>query len=143
MKGLTQCRFFSLRADGSTDRSIAEQEAVYVRYVVNGEPVNKFIGLEEVEQSTSDRTLAAIDNSLATYAGVSMDMQKEKLVNINLDGAPVNMGVHNGVGVLQQRMIGDWVTVTHCVNHNLELAILDLRKDEPYLVLFGTTLKVI
>ena len=143
IKGLTQCRFFSLRADGSTDRSIAEQEAVYVRYVVNGEPVNKFIGLEEVEQSTSDRTLAAIDNSLATYAGVSMDMQKEKLVNINLDGAPVNMGVHNGVGVLQQRRIGNWVTVTHCVNHNLELAILDLRKDEPYLASFETTLKVI
>ena len=31
MKCLAQSRFFSIRADGSTDRSIAEQEAVYVR----------------------------------------------------------------------------------------------------------------
>ena len=34
-RSLQQARFFSIRADGSTDRSIAEQEAVYVRYVVS------------------------------------------------------------------------------------------------------------
>ena len=31
MRCLAQSRFFSIRADGSTDRSIVEQEAVYVR----------------------------------------------------------------------------------------------------------------
>ena len=31
MRSLAQSRFFSIRADGSTDRSIIEQEAVYVR----------------------------------------------------------------------------------------------------------------
>ena len=31
MRCLAQSRFFSIRADGSTDRSIAEQEAVYIR----------------------------------------------------------------------------------------------------------------
>ena len=36
---LANCRFFSIMADGSTDRSIAEQESVYIRYVVNGEAV--------------------------------------------------------------------------------------------------------
>ena len=41
-------------ADGSTDRSIAEQESVYIRYVVNGEAVNRFIALQEVETANID-----------------------------------------------------------------------------------------
>ena len=31
MECLKESRFFSIRADGSTDRSIAEQESVYIR----------------------------------------------------------------------------------------------------------------
>ena len=31
MRSLKEARFFSIMADGSTDRSIAEQESVYVR----------------------------------------------------------------------------------------------------------------
>ena len=44
INSLQKCRFFSLMADGSTDRSVAEQESVFVRYVVSGKPVSKFIG---------------------------------------------------------------------------------------------------
>ena len=72
-----------------------------------------------------------------------MYTQKQKLVNINLDGAAVNMGIYKGVGVLQQRRCGAQVTVTHCIYHNLELALLDLRKEEPYLDMFEKILKVV
>ena len=68
--------------------------------------------------------------------------QKDKLVNMNLDGAAVNMGVYNGVSTRQQMRCGTQVTVTHCVNHNLELCLLDLRKEEPYLDTFEKTLEV-
>ena len=44
VRDLSTCRFFSTSADGSTDLSTTEQESVYARYVVNGVPVNKFIG---------------------------------------------------------------------------------------------------
>ena len=64
-------------------------------------------------------------------------------MNINLDGAAVNMGIYNGVGVVQQRRCGAQVMVTHCINHNLELALLDLRKEEPYLDMFEKTLKIV
>ncbi|CAL4252057.1 unnamed protein product, partial [Meganyctiphanes norvegica] len=141
--GLQQSRFFSLAADGSTDHGIAEQESVYVRYLVAGEPVNKFLGLQEVEHSTSDGVLAAIDTVLLQHADISLEMQKQKLVNVNLDGAAVNMGMYNGVGALEKQRHGPQVTVTHCINHNLELALLDLRKDEPYLAIFEKTIKVI
>ncbi|CAL4059898.1 unnamed protein product, partial [Meganyctiphanes norvegica] len=139
--GLQQSRFFSLAADGSTDHGVAEQESVYVRYLVAGEPVNKFLGLQEVEHSTSDGVLAAIDTVLLQHADISLETQKQKLVNVNLDGAAVNMGMYNGVGALEKQRHGPQVTVTHCINHNLELALLDLRKDEPYLAIFEKTIK--
>ena len=139
---LMQSRFFSIRADGSTDRSIAEQEAVYVRYVVNGVPINKFVDLQEVEHANASGVLAAIDACLSKRVGVLVDTQKQKLINMNLDGAAVNMGIYNGVSTLQQQRCGDQVTVTHCINHNLELALMDLRKNEPYMVIFEKTLKV-
>ncbi|CAL4197547.1 unnamed protein product [Meganyctiphanes norvegica] len=139
--GLQQSRFFSLAADGSTDHGVAEQESVYVRYLVAGEPVNKFLGLHEVEHSTSDGVLAAIDTVLFQHADISLETQKQKLVNVNLDGAAVNMGMYNGVGALEKQRHGPQVTVTHCINHNLELALLDLRKDEPYLAIFEKTIK--
>ena len=142
MRDLERSRFFSLRAYGSTDRSIVEQEAVYVRYVVNGVAVNKFVGLEEVEHATASGVLDAIDNGLRKRVGVDVDTQKEKLVNMNLDGAAVNMGIYNGVGTNQKLRCGDQVTVTHCINHNLELALVDMRKEEPYLDIFEKTLKV-
>ena len=106
-------------------------------------PVNKFVGLEEVEHSTADGVLDAIDSCLRNHVGVLVGTQKEKLVNMNLDGASVNMGVYNGVGAIQRARCGEQVTVTHCINHNLELALMDLRKDEPYLDTFEKTLKVL
>ena len=106
---------------------------------VNGVPVNKFVGLQEVEHAG---VLDAIDVCLKERVGVLVDTQVEKLVNINLDGAAVNMGMYKGVHALQKQRCGDQVTVTHCVNHNLELVLLDLRKDEPYFDIFEKTLKV-
>ena len=106
-------------------------------------PVNKFVGLEEVEHSTAEGVLGAIDSCLKKRVGVLIETQKEKLVNMNLDGAAVNMGVHNGVGPIQRARCGGQVMVTHCINHNLELALMDLRKDEPYLDVFEKTLKVL
>ena len=140
---LEQCRFFSVMADGSTDRSIVEQEAVYVRIVFNGIPVNKFLGLQELDAADAAGVLQAVDQALLTRAGISVDMQKRKLINVNLDGASVNMGAYNGVATQLQQRTGQQVIVTHCINHNLELAILDTRKEEPYLMEFNSTVKVI
>ena len=142
MREIERSRFFSVRADGSTDRSVVEQEALYMRYVVNGVAVNKFVGIEEVEHSTADGILDAIDSGLSKRVGVLLDTQKQKLVNMNLDGAAVNMGIYKGVGTTQKLRCGEQVTVTHCINHNLELTLVDLRKGVPYFDIVEKTLKV-
>ena len=103
INSLQKCRFFSLMADGSTDRSVAEQESVFVRYVVGGEPVSKFIALQEVKDARAAGVLDAIDT------------------------ASVNMGIYNGVAARVKNRNGQHVTVTHCINHGLELSVLDTR----------------
>ena len=138
---IQECRFFSVMGDGSTDRSIADQEAVYIRLLVDGEPVNVFAGLHELTTGDAEGVLIALDEVLYTYLGISLDTQKQKLVNVNLDGASVNMGVNNGLGVRLQRRNGQHVVVTHCINHKLELSILDIRKEEPYINEFESVMK--
>ena len=128
-------------ADGSTDRSVAEQESVFIRYVSGGVAVNRFIALVEVENGTASGVLQAIDNALS-LVGVDMEEQNSKLVNINLDCASVNMGIYNGVAAQIQNRFGFHVTKVHCINHQLELAILDIRRDNSYLDIFESTLKV-
>ena len=63
-------------------------------------------------------------------------MMKSKLFNVNLDGATVNMGVSIGVAAKIRNRTGDHVVVTHCINHYLELSIMDLRKEEEYVKVF-------
>ena len=104
-------------ADGSTDRSVAEQESVFVRYVVGGEPVSKFIASQEVKDARAAGVLDAIDT------------------------ASVNMGIYNGVAARVRNRNGQHVTVTHCINHGLKLSVLDTRKEDEYLVKFDNTIK--
>ena len=138
---ILKSRFIAVLGDGSTDRSIAEQEAVFIRYLAAGTPVTRFVALVELDDGTADGVLKAIDDGL-DLVGVDMKTQKAKVVNINLDGASVNMGKYNGVAVKVQTRLGSHVTKVHCINHQLELAILDIRKDNPYLGIFETTVRV-
>ena len=140
---IQQCRFFSVMADGSTDRSIAEQESIYIRLVIEGEPINLFVGLQELASGDSSGVLLAVDTALQNKAGISLDMQRNMMVNVNLDGASVNMGVYNGLAACLQDRNGPHVTCTNCINHRLELTILEVRKDEPYVNTFETVVKSI
>ena len=44
-----------------TDRSTKDLEAVYVRYLVNGRPVNTFIGIEELLHVHAEGHMEAIE----------------------------------------------------------------------------------
>ena len=61
---------------------------------------------------------------------------------MDLDGAAVNLGVYGGVGKLQTDRIDQHMTLTHCTNHVLELAVLDVRKCPGYRHLMGTAIKI-
>ena len=116
---------------------------MYVRYISNGGPVNKFIGLQELESGDATGVLQAVDQVILDNAGITLDTQRQKMVNVNLDGASVNMWIYNGLAAQLQKRNGPHIAVTHCINHSLELAILDTRNEEPYVKEFESTVKVI
>ena len=52
-------------------------------------------------------------------------------MGLNVDGASINAGVHNGVAVLMQAD-SPWLQVIPCFNHFLELAIKDAFKNNNF-----------
>ena len=62
------------------------------------------------------------------------------MINVNLDGASVNTGIYNGVATQLQERNGPQVMMPHCINHNLEIAIVDMRKEESYISEFDSIL---
>ena len=52
-------------------------------------------------------------------------------MGLNVNGASVNTGVYNGVGVLIQAG-SPWHQVMYCFNHRLELAIKEVFKNDNF-----------
>ena len=53
-----------------------------------------------------------------------IDQYLRRLISVCCDGASINMGKHNGVAT-QLKRLRPWLLVIHCINHRLELAIMD------------------
>ena len=118
-KEIESDRFLCVLADGSTDKSIVEQEAVYVRYTgSNGHPLTQFADLVNVTSADAVGVTAAIKQGLQTL----------KIACCNFDGANVMMGNKSGVAKRLQDILQRPICVIHCVAHNLELAVLDAMK---------------
>ena len=52
-----------------------------------------------------------------------------RLHGLNVDGASVNTGIHNGLGALIKNELAPWLTVIHCFSHHLELSVKDSFKN--------------
>ena len=122
-------RFFSAMADGSTESGVVEQELLFVRFLDNGLPVNRFLTVQSVKHADADGILHAIGNGF-NYASVVN--WKDGLVGFGSDGASVMMGRQNGVLKKIKDDVPHLIEM-HCVAHRLELAILDAFKGESIL----------
>lgn len=136
-------RFMCVLADGSTDKSITEQETVYVRYVgPNGRPTTQFADIVALESADAVGVTSTIEKGLQAV-DIDEELLKEKLAGCNFDGANVMMGKKGGVMQHLQAKIGRPIIVMHCVAHRLELAVLDAVKTCSYLSRFEDTVKSI
>ncbi|KAL7407867.1 hypothetical protein ABVT39_014850 [Epinephelus coioides] len=100
--------YLSIMTDGDMDVSTKECEVVYVRLILDGKPVNKLVGQQEVQHAHAkgilEATKAAFDE-----LGADTNGWMKKLIGFGADGATVNMGTRE----------------------ELELAVLTLQKKEP------------
>ena len=111
-------RFMCVLADGSTDKSITEQETVYVRYVgPNGRPTTQFADIVALESADAVGVTSAIEKGLQAV-DIDEELLKEKLAGCNFDGANVMMGKKGGVMQHLQAKIGRPIIVMHCVAHS-------------------------
>ena len=133
-KEIESARFLCVLADGSTDKSIVEQEAVYVRYTGSN---GQFADVVNVTSADAAGVTAAIKQGLQTL-NIDENVMKKKIACCNFDGANVMMGNKSGVAKRLQDILQRPVCVIHCVAHNLELAVLDAIKSTPYLLSLKT-----
>ena len=124
IEDLLSAQYFSLLTDGSTDASIKKQEVIYVLFLSKkqGRPVCKFFSIETPEHADADGLKTCIEKAFNNLGIVSL---YQHLANLNVDGAAINTGKHNGLGV-KMKDSAPWITAIHCFNHCLELAVKDV-----------------
>ena len=145
---LAKSRYFGILSDGSPGKhDKVEHENVQTRFVdkETGIPENVFAGINALEHQDHEGVIRAIEIELLKL-GIVLDgddlvyVTAKRLVFLCLDGASVNMGKYNSVKAVLQRRF-PWLIVIHCINHNLELAVGDLRKHDKEYLNFDETLK--
>ena len=116
--------FISAMQDGSTDKSVTEQELIYV-CGKEGVVQEQFLALEEVEKADAASLVRALDHAMVTTAG--QPQWKLKLVAMATDGASVNTGKKSGVVQRIRDEVPHLIGV-HCMAHRLGLALNDAAK---------------
>ena len=123
-KYLANAHYFCVLSDGSTDTSVIEEEVVYLLFLKSGKSLLKFLSLEPANNANAEGIIQCIE---AAFERIGILALQERITGLNVDGASVNTGVHNRVGVLVQTDL-PWLQVMHFFNHGLELAFLLLFK---------------
>jgi hypothetical protein len=102
---------------------------VFIRYVNSqGRVVSKFIGVEELQATTSDQVFEGIERVLKGF-GLAY---QQNMIGIATDGASVMTGVHRGVAT-RFKLAKPYIIATHCMAHRLQLACQKAAKKVPYL----------
>ncbi|XP_014669372.1 PREDICTED: uncharacterized protein LOC106810507 [Priapulus caudatus] len=120
---LNQSRVLSIMFDGATDVSVCENELVYARVIEDGVPKCVYVKMKAVEHAHAEGVLGAIEGAMSNIEG-----WKDKLIATGCDGASVNLGKHHSVTALLKRDVPHLIAM-HCVNHRLELGVLDALKE--------------
>ena len=94
-KDLANAHYFCILSDSSTDSSVIKEELVYLLFLKSGKPLLKFLSIELTNNTNAEGIIECIKTAFERI-GIS-DFQK-RIMGLNVDGASLNTGVHNGVG---------------------------------------------
>ncbi|KAK7939074.1 hypothetical protein WMY93_002400 [Mugilogobius chulae] len=118
---------FSILIDESTTASNKTCLIVYIRIPFEGGICNFFYELVELEACTGEAICDALLQDLVKH-GISEDVLRIRLIGFATDGAAAMMGKYRGAATLLREKINANLTVIHCMNHKLELAVHDAVK---------------
>ena len=133
---LKSVNFLAILCDGSTDKSITEQEVVYDIFAdpETCKPTMKFF--QVISTADSQDAPGLKQGIIDTFKNFSLECVLEKIVFLSSDGASVNCGKHYGLIRLFQEEY-PWMSFIWCFSHRLELALKDALKEfmEPVVTL--------
>ena len=120
--------FIAILCDGSTDRSVIEQEVVYVIFTDPDtfKPALCFFEVLGLDSSQDARGIC--DAIKATFKNHNLEYVLDKLVFFSSDEASVNSGIKSGLIALFHEEY-EWVSFIWCFSHRLELALKDALKE--------------
>lgn len=119
---INKSEFISVQADDTTDVSCKSQFTIIVRYIVDNEIKERFLGFFDVSENKKAEGLANLILSELSIRGC-----KNKLVSQTYDGASVMSGVKGGVQALVKKECPNALFV-HCYAHQLNLVMLYCAK---------------
>ena len=111
--------------DGSTVSIVVEQELVYILFLNRGVQKVKFSSIESIQSANAEGLLLPLKDYSERIGKAEFQI---RIHDLNVDGTSVNRGEHNGLGTKICEEYTPWLTVIHCFNHRLELAIKDALK---------------
>ena len=121
-----------------TDAGILEEQAAYVRYILNGGPLTQFASVKNPDKADAAGILKVINEVLFGLKSSDtlndeeyLDKVYAKLVNCKFDGDSVMSGSVSGVQTMKERQNG--LIYMHCTAHRLEVAVRGLIKFDNYL----------
>ena len=94
-KDFVKATYCSVLTDESTNASVIEEEAIYILFLDDGIPKTKYFSIENVKHGNAEGLHDAIKTAFERF-----DMKKfeNSIVELNCDGANVNIGINNGLG---------------------------------------------
>ena len=125
MEDLLCANYYSILMDGSTDSSVIEKGFVYVLFLNNGTPQVKFFSIKSIKSADAEGLLSSLKESFKQIGILNVG---NRLHGLNIDGASVNTGIHNGLGTRICDELSPWLKLIHYFNHQLELVIKDAFK---------------
>ncbi|ERL87673.1 hypothetical protein D910_05063 [Dendroctonus ponderosae] len=110
--------FLAIMADETTDVAAKSQMAVILRYVRDGEPVERFWNYLVPERGDPD----TLSNTILSVLDPLVQNSPNKLISQSYDGASVMSGQHAGVQALIKKQY-PCAHYVHCYAHPLNLVI--------------------
>ena len=92
-----------------------------------GIPTMKYFSTKSVSNAFAKGVKETMKTVFA-HSGISNSTSS--LLGLNVDGASVNMRVHQGLGTLIKQ--APWQRLVHCFNHRVEMAIKDSFADSRF-----------
>ena len=125
---LVRVNFIAILCDGSTDRSVTEQEVVYVMFT-DPDTFKPTLSFFEVLGLDSSQDATGICDAIkAAFKKRNLESALDKLVFFSSDGASVNSGKKSGLIALFREEY-EWVSFIWCFSHRLELALKDALQE--------------